>query len=113
MRNNPQAADCFYWLMSRAVLPYSDRIVRENVNVWKARKRRQTDRRPTGIRKNHERGPRCPENSVVPDPIHNRAHTMFANSETDISTLRCLAGEVASIPDVIQSRAMQICASAN
>src|SRR6476659_6680510 len=99
--------------MSRAVFAYPDRIVSEYVNVRKPRKRCQSDRRAAIVSKNEEGSTRCPENSMIPNPIHDSAHAVFANPKMDISTFWFVPSEIASVFDVVQRRTVEIRAAAN
>ena len=74
--------------MRRPVFANADRVVRENVNVRQLRERRESDRRATIIGENKKCRAGSAKNAVIRNPIHDRAHAMFANAEVNIATVR-------------------------
>src|SRR2546421_12118971 len=99
--------------MSRPVFAHANRVVRKNVNIRKLGKRSQTDRWPAVIGKDQKRRARRPEDSMIRNSIHDRAHAVLANTEMDVAASRGVTGEIAAIFDVIQRRSVEIRASAD
>ena len=50
---------------------------------------------------------------MVADPVHDRAHPMFANSKMDVAAFRFVAGKVTPAVDVVEGRAVKICTPAD
>src|ERR1700693_6262622 len=94
--------------MRRSVFADANRIVGENVNVRELGQRGQTDRWTAVIGKDKKRRTRCPEDSMIRNSVHDRAHAVFANTEMDVAAGWSVAGEIAAVLDVIQRRAVEI-----
>src|ERR1700726_3084334 len=99
--------------MGRSVFANTNRIVGKNVNVRKLGKRGQTNRCPTVIGEDQKRRTRRPEDSMIRNSIHDRAHAVFPNTEMDVATGWSVTGEIPAILDVIQRRAVEIGAAAD
>src|SRR6202040_3891310 len=73
----------------------------------------ESNRRATVIGEDQKRRARRPENSVIGNSVHNRAHAVLANTEADVAAARRFAGEIAAVLDVVQCRSVQIRTAAN
>src|SRR6184192_669318 len=75
--------------------------------------RAESDRCPAIIGKDHKRRARGAEKSVIGNTVHDRAHAVFADPETDVATTRGLARKIPAVLDVVQGRSMKIGAAAD
>src|SRR6266567_947427 len=112
MPNQTKTAYRLHRLMGRAIFTDTNRVMRENVNVWKPGERAQADRGSAVISKNKERRARRAEHAVIRNPIHDCAHSVFADAEADVASAGIVPGEIATVLDIIQGRSMQIGAAA-
>src|SRR5438093_7050090 len=99
--------------MGRAVFTNSDGVVRKYVDVWQTRKCAESNRSAAIVSKNHKRRAGRAKHSMIRNAVQDRAHAVLANSEANIATTWTIAGEIATILDVIQGRSMQIGAAAD
>ena len=107
-RNRAQCGDSLHRFMRGAILANTDRVVRENVDDRKPRKRGQTDRRTPVIAKDEERRSARPEDSIVGKSVENAAHGMLAYAKVKVATIAILCIEIPAILYVVERRPMQV-----
>src|SRR6266576_840868 len=88
-------------------------IVRKNVDVRQTGKRGQTNRGTAIISENEKRCARRAEHSVIGNTVQNRAHTVFANAEVNVTTFRRVARKIATVLNVVQGRSVEVSAAAD
>ena len=113
MSDQSKRADGLHRLMGRSVFPHSDRVVSENVNVRQLRQRGESDGRSCVIRKNEKSCAGRAKDPVIRDAVHDCAHAMLPNPETDVPAGGVVAGEITSAFDVIHGRPVEIGTSAD
>ena len=82
----------------------------ENIDIGQLRKRREPDRWPAVIGEDEKGRPGRTKNSVIRNPVHDRAHAVLANAEVNVATALRFAGEIAAVLDVVQRRSVKISA---
>ena len=87
--------------------------MRENVNVRQSRERREPNRGTTIIGEDKKGRTGCAENPVVAHAVHDRTHAVLPDSEMNVAAFRLVTRKIASVLDVVQSRAVEIGAAAD
>src|SRR5271163_2815842 len=72
-------------LVSRAILPESDTVVRKNVDRFKITQCPQADGRLHVVRKSEKRRAEGKHTAVCGHSIHGGSHSVLANTERDVS----------------------------
>src|ERR1700722_17964281 len=102
VRDHAKTADGFDRLMRGTVLAHPDRIVRKKIDYRQFREGGETNRRPAIVGKGKKSGAGRFKNAMVGNPVHNGAHPMLANPESDIATTPVFRIEVFVAVYVVQ-----------
>src|SRR5580658_8149111 len=84
LRNCAQAGELLDWLVSRAILPESDAVVRKNVDRFEMTQGPQADGRLHVIGKGEERRAEGKHTAVCGHSIHGGSHSVLANTESNV-----------------------------
>src|ERR1700733_5604516 len=84
-RNSAQAGEVLDWLVSRAVLPESDAVMRKNVDRLQLTQGPQADGRLHVVRKGEKSRGEGKQTAVCRHSIHGGPYSVLANTEGDIA----------------------------
>src|ERR1700733_10251765 len=84
-RNSTQASEVLDWLVSRAILPESDAVVRKNVDRFEMTQSPQADGRLHVVGKYEKRRAEGKQTAVRGHSVHSRSHSVLANTERNVS----------------------------
>src|SRR5580704_8198391 len=79
-----QACEVLDWLVSRAILPESDAVVRKNVDRFEMTQSPQADGRLHVVGKYEKRRAEGKQTAVRGHSVHSRSHSVLANTERDV-----------------------------
>src|SRR5580658_7851630 len=83
-RNRAQSSEVLDWLVSGAILPESDAVVRKNVDRFEMTQGPQADGRLHVVGKGEERRAEGKHTAVCGHSIHGGSHSVLANTESDV-----------------------------
>src|SRR5580700_1429818 len=84
LRNCAQAGELLDWLVSRAILPESDAVVRKHVDRLEMTQGSQADCRLHVVGKGEKRRAEGKYAAVCGHPIHGGSHGVLANTESNV-----------------------------
>src|ERR1700728_2005447 len=82
--NCAQAGEMLDWLVSRAILPQSDAVVRERVDRFKMTQGPQSDGRLHIVGKGEKGRAEGEYAAVCGHPVHRGSHSMLTNTEGNV-----------------------------
>src|SRR5271170_5697159 len=82
--NSAQAGELLDWLVSRAILPESDAVVRKNVDRFELTERPQADGGLHVVGKGEKRRAEGKHAAVCGHSIHSGSHSVLANTESNV-----------------------------
>src|SRR5580693_2754727 len=82
--NSAQAAKVLDWLMSGAILPESDAVVRKDVDRFETTQRPQADGRLHVVGKGEKGRAEGKHTTVCRHAVHSGSHSVLANTESNV-----------------------------